>query len=240
MVWPFACEVVFDRLGEAHSVLRNGLTTLDRDGWCMKVAVYRDQVLPRIIDKTCSMGLLSSWRERCLDGLSGTVVEPGFGSGTNVPFYPPEVDKVFAVDPATLGQRLASDRVSRSPIRIEFVDLDGQALPLATASCDAGVLTFTLCTIPDPMQALRELYRVIKPGGAIHLLEHGRSPDATTERWQHRIDPIQRRLFDGCHISRDHPALLQDAGFQIDWMDSGYAQGPRPWVYFYVGRAVRP
>lgn len=204
------------------------------------MGVYRDQLLPRFIDKACSSEGVGKWRARCLEGISGTVVEPGFGSGTNLPYYPPDVTKVFAVDPATLGQKLAAERLAASHVDVEFVGLDGQQLPLADNSCDAGVLTFTLCTIPDPMVALAELRRVIKPGGALHFCEHGLAPTEKMQKLQYRIDPVQRRLFDGCHVSRDHRALLESAGFEIEWFDADFADGPKPWSYFYVGKALNP
>lgn len=204
------------------------------------MGLYRDKLLPRIIDKACNQAGLASWRIRCMEGLAGVVVEPGFGSGTNVAHYPAEVTRVYAVDPAVLGQELAKDRLADSPVPVEFVGLDGQSLPLEDNSCDAGLLTFTLCTIPDPMVALAELRRVIKPGGGLHFLEHGAGPTENMRTWQHRIDPVQKRLFDGCHVSRDHPTLLTDAGFEIDWVDQGYAEGPKPWSYFHIGRVINP
>lgn len=204
------------------------------------MGLYRDQVLPRIIDKACSSDGVGKWRSRCLEGIAGVVVEPGFGSGTNLPYYPPEVTKVFAIDPATLGQKLATDRLAASSIEVEFVGLDGQSLPLETDSCDAGVLTFTLCTIPDPLAALAELRRVIKPGGTLHFCEHGLGPSLKMQKLQYRIDPFQKRLFDGCHVSRDHPALLEEAGFEIEWHDADFAEGPKPWSYFHVGKAINP
>ncbi len=204
------------------------------------MGVYRDQILPRLIDKACSTEGVARWRRRCLEGLRGVVVEPGFGSGTNVAHYPDDVERIYAVDPAVVGEKLAGDRLAASSVPVEFVGLDGQLLPLDDASCDAGLLTFTLCTIPDPGRALSELFRVIKPGGALHFLEHGIAPEENIQRWQHRIDPVQRRLFDGCHVSRDHTALIEAAGFTIDWSDAAYADGPKPWAYFHVGRAIRP
>ncbi len=201
---------------------------------------YRDQLLPRFIDKACGTESVGRWRTRCLEGISGVVVEPGFGSGTNLPYYPPEVSKVYAIDPAVLGQQLAAERLAASPIDVEFVGLDGQRIPLDDNSCDAGVLTFTLCTIADPMAALSELRRVIKPGGALHFCEHGLAPDERLQAWQFRIDPVQKRLFDGCHVSRNHPELLTNAGFEIAWSDADFADGPKPWSYFHIGKAVQP
>lgn len=205
------------------------------------MGVYRDQVLPRLIDKVCGTADLGrTWRSRALAGTFGTVVEPGFGSGTNLPWYPPEVTKVYAVDPAVLGQKLAAGRLAATDIEVEFIGLDGQKLPLEDNSSDAGVLTFSLCTIPDPLVALGELRRVIKPGGSLHFLEHGKANTRSMLRWQQRIDPVQKRLFDGCHVSRDHPALIREAGFEIDWAEASYAQGPTPWSYFHIGKATNP
>ncbi len=204
------------------------------------MGIYRNQVLPRIIDKACSLSTVGRWRAKAMVGLAGVVVEPGFGSGTNLPYYPDEVTKVYAVDPAVLGRKLAAKRLAESSVDVEFVGLDGQDIPLPDNSCDAGLLTFTLCTIPEPMVALSELRRVIKPGGALHFAEHGLAESPSTQRWQYRIDPIQKRLFDGCHVSRNHPELLRQAGFEIDWHESDYGDGPSAWSYIHVGRAINP
>lgn len=204
------------------------------------MGVYRDQVLPRLIDRACRSQSIGRWRERCAVGLHGVVVEPGFGSGLNLEFYPAEVSRVLAVDPATLGAELAAGRLAASAVPVEFVGLDGQDLAIETNSCDAALLTFTLCTIPDAHKALSELRRVLRPGAGLHFLEHGRAPTDQMVRWQHRIDPIQRRLFDGCHVSRNHPELIEAAGFEIDWHDSDYDGVRSPWSYFHIGRAVNP
>lgn len=204
------------------------------------MGIYRDQILPRIIDKACGSKSVGKWRVRALEGLSGTVVEPGFGSGSNLPYYPEAVTKVFAVDPAALGQKLAAQRLADSPVEVEFVGLDGQSLPLEDNSCDGAVLTFTLCTIPDPMAALVELRRVLKPGGTLHFAEHGIAPEPNIQKWQHRLEPSQKRIFDGCHVTRDHPELITQAGFEMDWVDSGYADALKPLSFYFVGRATNP
>lgn len=175
-----------------------------------------------------------------LEGLSGVVVEPGFGSGLNLDHYPDEVTKVYAIDPATLGQKLAAKRLARSSVDVEFVGLDGQELPLEDNSCDGAVLTFTLCTIPDPLQALGELRRVLRPGGALHLLEHGLAVDESVRKWQHRIEPTQKVIFDGCHLTRDHEALMIEAGFEIEAMEKFYGDRLKPLSYLYLGRATNP
>lgn len=204
------------------------------------MGIYRDQVLPRIIDRACGSDDVAGWRRRCVEGLHGVVVEPGFGSGLNVEHYPDGVDVVHAVDPAEVGRRLAAERIRDRGIEVRFAGRDGQALPLETDSCDAGLVTFTLCTIPDPTTALAELRRVIRPGGTLHFLEHGHAPGADVQKWQRRLEPVQRRLFDGCHLTRDTTAMIDGAGFDIVWSDAAFAGGPRPLTYFTVGKAVCP
>ena len=154
--------------------------------------------------------------------------------------YPAEVTQVYAVEPATLARRLAEDRVAASHATIVHVGLDGQSLPLDDASCDGALSTFTLCTIPDVVAALAELRRVLKPGGRFHFLEHGLAPDAKVERWQHRIEPMQRRVADGCHLTRDAVSLVTDAGFVVERYESRYTRGPKPWSYMTEGFAVSP
>jgi ubiquinone/menaquinone biosynthesis C-methylase UbiE len=183
---------------------------------------------------------MTTWRADVTDGLHGRVVEIGFGSGLNVPHYPSGVDVVLAVEPAQVARRLAARRVSTSPIPVEHVGLDGQSIPLDDASCDAALSTFTLCTVPDAQLVLSELRRVMRPGGALHFLEHGLSPDPDVAVWQRRFDPWQRRFADGCHLTRDIPALISDAGFVIDRVEQRYAKGPRPWSWFTTGIAVTP
>ncbi|MEM7288517.1 MAG: class I SAM-dependent methyltransferase [Actinomycetota bacterium] len=204
------------------------------------MAIYRDKILPRIIDVAAGTKELAEWRRRCVEGLHGVVVEPGFGSGLNVPWYPPEVERVYAIDPAELGQQLAAKRVDQSDVAVDFIGLDGQDIPLEDDSCDCGLLTLTLCTIPDADKALSELRRVIKPGGRLHFLEHGHAPTGSVATWQRRMEPVQKRVFDGCHLTRKMPELIAGAGFTIDWVDASYAKGPKPLSYFYVGVATNP
>ena len=118
--------------------------------------------------------------------------------------------------------------------------LDGARLPLADASCDGALSTFTLCTIPDVTAALAELHRVVRPGGRFHFLEHGLSPDASVATWQHRLEPIQKRLADGCHLTRDPTELVRAAGFEIERSESRYASGPKPWTWMTEGVARKP
>jgi ubiquinone/menaquinone biosynthesis C-methylase UbiE len=182
---------------------------------------------------------MERWRSKATGGLKGRVVEIGFGSGLNIEHYPGEVDIVLAVEPAAVARRLARQRIAASSVPIQHIGLDGQSIPLDDGSCDCALATFTLCTVPDVRQVLAELRRVLKPGGSFHFLEHGLSPDESVARCQRRLDPLQRRLADGCHLTRDPLALLSEAGFRIEWSQQRYARGPRPWSYFTVGVATK-
>ena len=204
------------------------------------MGLYRDHVVPRLVDIACGSAGFDRWRAQAANGLAGRVVEIGFGSGLNVPHYPPAVDVVLAVEPARVARQLAEKRIAASAVRVEHVGLDGQEIPLDDASCDAALITFTLCTVPDPEQALSEVRRVLRSGGTVHFLEHGLSPDAGVARWQHRIEPLQRRLADGCHLTRDPTTLVEHAGFVIGQNEQRYVRGPKPWSWLTLGVATKP
>jgi SAM-dependent methyltransferase len=186
---------------------------------------YHDQILPRAIDRVCGLKGLDRHRSRVCEGLHGQVVELGFGSGLNVPFYPDSVTGVAAIEPADVGWKLAEKRVAASSVPVERSGLDGESLPLADASCDTALSTWTMCTIPDVETALLEVRRVLKPGGTLHFVEHGLAPDESVRRWQHRLEPVQKRLAGGCHLTRPIVELLTDAGFHVAEVDEFYDKG---------------
>ena len=201
---------------------------------------YRDQVLPRLVELTCGGAQMERWRARTTEGLHGRVVEIGFGSGLNVPVYPEAITEVLAVEPAQVARDRAAERIAASPVRVRHVGLDGQVLPIEDHSCDGALSTFTLCTIPDVDAALHELRRVLKPGGELHFLEHGLAPDPKVATWQHRLDGIEQRVADGCHLTRDPVQLVEAAGFTMVHHDSRFAKGPKPWTWMTWGVAVSP
>ena len=203
------------------------------------MGAYRDQILPRFTNVALGGRAFTRVRARVATGLTGEVVEIGFGSGLNVPHYPSEVHRVRAIDPATVGRTLAAKRVAVSPVPVEYVGLDGQALPLESESVDHVLITWTMCTIPDVDVALREIYRVLHPGGEMHFVEHGRSPDPKVAQWQDRLNPMQRRLFGGCNLNRPIDELVTGAGFAVSRIDNYYMKGPKPLGYMFEGLATK-
>jgi ubiquinone/menaquinone biosynthesis C-methylase UbiE len=203
------------------------------------VGLYREQVLPRITNAVMGSSDHVPIRRRVCAGLAGEVVEIGFGSGHNVPYYPDSVTTVYAVEPAALGQRLAASRLSASRVPVEFVGLDGQALPVASGSVDHVLSTWTLCSIPDVPLALAEVRRALRPGGSFHFVEHGLSPDARVAAWQHRLTPLQRRVFGGCHLDRPIDALIAGSGLRVDTLTSYYVPGTKVDGYTFEGRATK-
>jgi ubiquinone/menaquinone biosynthesis C-methylase UbiE len=186
---------------------------------------YGEHILPRIVQAACGMKTVQPLRRRVCEGLTGDVIEIGFGPGHNVAFYPAAVTSVAAVEPSDVAWKLAGKRVEQSSVPVQRSGLDGQSLPFAGASFDAAVSTWTLCTIPDVAAALNELRRVLKPGGTLHFVEHGLAPDESVQRWQRRLEPMQKRVFGGCHLTRPIVDLLTTAGFEITELDTFYEKG---------------
>lgn len=204
------------------------------------MSVYRDQLLPRLQDKVMSHKRYRAVRSRVCTGLQGDVVEVGFGTGLNIRYYPPGVTRVLAVEPSSVCMRIAGPRMARSPVRVGQAGLTGEKLDLPTEEFDTVLSTWTLCTIPNLEAALGEMRRVLKPGGAIHFVEHGHAPDPKVESWQRRIEPLNKRLAGGCHLTRKIPDLIEQAGFVMEQLDTYYFEGePKPFGYTFEGRAVK-
>ena len=198
------------------------------------MGIYREHVLPRLVNSMCAMPTGDPHRARVCAGLAGDVVELGFGSGLNVPFYPATVSAVAAVEPSDLAWKLARERVAASPVKVQRSGLDGQALELEDDSFDCALSTWTMCTIPDLEAALSEVRRVLRPGGTLHFVEHGLAPDESVVRWQHRLEPLQKRVFGGCHITRQIVELVEGAGFTIREVDRFYAEGSPQAMHAYT------
>jgi ubiquinone/menaquinone biosynthesis C-methylase UbiE len=199
---------------------------------------YGDQVLPRLTDLTLGRSM-EPVRARAAEGLSGEVLELGFGSGRNVPHLPAGVTRLLAVEPARVGVALAGKRIAAARFPVELVGLDGEELALAAASVDHVLVTFALCTIPNAERALAEVHRVLRPGGTLHFVEHGLSPKPTVARWQYRLTPLWRRLFGGCHLNRPIDTLIEKSGLSLRTIERRVFSQPELAAYLYEGVAVK-
>jgi ubiquinone/menaquinone biosynthesis C-methylase UbiE len=203
-------------------------------------SLYENQFLPRLIHVLGQGKEIRKLRREALAEAKGVVLEIGFGSGLTLPFYSNAVTRVLAVEPSMTARKLARKNIRRAPFPVEYVGLEGEKIALPDASVDTAVSILTLCTIPGVEQALKEISRVLKPGGAFLFLEHGASPDPRVRTWQNRLDPIQGKLFGGCHLNRPIAELVRGAGLQIDRLSNEYIKGmPRPMAYGYKGLARR-
>lgn len=202
------------------------------------MGLYDRHILPHLIDFACGMGAVMKARSQIVPLAHGRVLEIGIGSGLNLSFYDPQrVEVVVGVDPSAAMQRLARERAARCQMPVEMIALELGQIQAGDASFDDIVCTFTLCTIPDAIAALREMRRVLKPGGRLLFCEHGLAPDLPVVRWQRRLTPLWKPVAGGCHLDRDIPALIAAGGFHIRQLDSGYLKGPRPMTHVFRGWA---
>ncbi len=204
---------------------------------------WNERVLPRLIDRLLDSPEVNQRRRLTCSGLAGRVLEIGFGSGLNVPFYPAAVDTVLAVEPSDLAWELSAERRAAVGGSVEVVraGLDGQRLELPDDSADAALSTYTLCTIPQLPPALAQIRRVLRPGGELHFLEHGLAPDDGVRGWQRRLNPLQGRVAGGCRLDTAIGSVLTDAGFELVELDTGYGETrPRAMSFLYRGRARTP
>ena len=199
---------------------------------------YDDHVLPHVINVVMNNKQTREIRARVCSGLSGEVVEIGFGTGHNLPFVPAQVSRLRAVEPSKRSVELAGKRITAAPFPVEIVGIDGQRIPVDDDSADHVLCTWSLCTIPDPGTAVAEMRRILRPGGSLHFVEHGRSPQDKVRRWQDRLNGVQQRVAGGCNLNRDISGLIESGGFRIDRLDNFYAKGePKPIGYLYEGVA---
>ncbi|MGY4532950.1 ubiquinone/menaquinone biosynthesis C-methylase UbiE [Pseudomonas sp. TE3786] len=199
---------------------------------------YDRHILPHLIDLACGMGAVMKARAQIVPQAHGRVLEIGIGSGLNLEFYDAaKVQQIVGVDPSADMQALARERAARISIPVEMIALELGQIQAPAASFDSIVCTFTLCTIPDAVAALKEMRRVLKPGGRLWFCEHGKAPDLPVLRWQNRLTPIWKPLAGGCHLNRDIPELITAGGFRIGDVQSRYLKGPKPMTFVYSGWA---
>jgi ubiquinone/menaquinone biosynthesis C-methylase UbiE len=202
------------------------------------MSVYQERILPHLIHFACSARPNQKQREKILPDARGEVLEIGFGSGLNLPYYDPQkVRKIWALEPSAGMRRKALPQVEASGLEVEFIALPGEAIPLESASVDTVVVTYALCTIPDAITALQGMRRVLRPGGTLLFCEHGIAPDEDVRRWQRRLNPAWRRIAGGCNLNRDIPELLAKGGFEITRDQRMYIPGVRALCYNFWGAA---
>lgn len=205
------------------------------------MSFYEERVLPHVINLACGMEAIARQREQLVPLASGTVLEVGMGPGHNLAYYDAEkVSRVIGLDPSVRSVAMARERAAQVAFPVDFLTLRGEEIPLDDASVDTVLLTYTLCTIPDPVRALAQMRRVLKPGGRLVFAEHGRAPDPGVARWQDRINGLWKVLFGGCNLNRDIPGLLGAAGFEIGELATFYLpKSPRFAGFNYRGCAAR-
>lgn len=199
---------------------------------------YQRYVLPKMIDVACGAGVVTALRSKVVPQASGKVLEIGIGSGLNLPFYDSKkVSSIVGIDPAAQMQPIARQRADAIGIPVEIIGVDVHGIHAETDSFDTIVMTFTLCSIKDPIPTLQEMARVLKPSGRLLFCEHGLAPDTSVERWQQRLTPLWKPMSGGCHLNRDIPALIKAGGFIVEELSAEYLSYPKFLTYMYSGRA---
>jgi ubiquinone/menaquinone biosynthesis C-methylase UbiE len=201
------------------------------------MSFYQRHLLPRLVHLAMRQKQLMPFRRRVVGAAEGRVLEIGIGSGLNLPFYGSTVRAVFGLEPSPELLRMARERSATTSVPIEFLEASAETIPLDDASVDTVVTTWTLCSIPNAPRALAEMRRVLKPGGGLLFVEHGRAPEPGVARWQDRLDPLWSRLAGGCHLNRKIDHLISGCGFRIDSLEHARLPGPRTHSFLYQGRA---
>lgn len=200
------------------------------------MSFYRERVLPHLVHMSMKQATFEPYRRRVIGSAQGRVLEIGLGSGLNLPLYDASTH-IVGLDPSarllSMARASAGDRLHS----IELVEGTAEALPLPDHSVDTVVMTWVLCSIPDPAKALSDMRRVLKPGGRLLFVEHGRAPEANVARWQNRLTPLWKLFSGGCHLNRPVDHLITSAGFRLARLETGYMQGPRPMTFMYEGEA---
>lgn len=201
------------------------------------MGIYEKYVLPRLIDLSMRNRAVMLERARFVPLACGKALEVGIGSGLNLRFYGPKVEKLCGLDPSAELQKMARRRAKTAPFPVEFLEGSAEKTPMEDHSFDSVVITWTLCTIPDPVKALKEIRRVLKPDGQLIFVEHGRSPDSRVLAWQNWLNPLWNVIGGGCNLNRKIDDLIAEGGFRIMQIERAYSRGPKPFVFLYKGIA---
>ena len=204
------------------------------------MSLYSRVILPRLIDLVMGNKAAASERAKLVPVASGTVLEVGVGSARNMPHYGPDVRMVYGIDPSVELWDIGRRRLGAHRFAVRYLAASAEHLPVADRTVDTVLSTWTLCSIPDVRAALRELRRVVKPGGRFVFIEHGRAPEARVRTWQDRLTPVWARISAGCHLNRPIDVLIEEAGVSLLTLDRGYTSGPKPIAYLYKGVALAP
>jgi len=203
------------------------------------MSFYQDRILPHVIVMAMRQKNLAVYRHRLLSEAEGRVLEIGIGSGLNLSHYRASTTAVIGLDPSPKLLSMAQTAINRVSLRVALLRGSAEEIPMPDKNVDTVVTTWTLCSIPNVAQALSEMRRVLKPGGRLLFVEHGRSPDVNVRRWQDRLTPLWNRIAGGCHLNRPIDELIEGVGFRMERIDTGYMKGPRPMTFMYEGVARR-
>lgn len=200
---------------------------------------YDEHILPKVIDKACSSSSAQEKRRQLIPFAQGRVLEIGMGSALNLPFYNPNnVELIWGLEPSSKMRDLAKENINKSPINVKWLEFDEDEIQLENNSIDTAVLTYTLCTIPNWKEALKQIHRVLKPSGKLIFSEHGAAPDANVLKWQRRLTPVWKKISGGCHLNRPIHQYLDDSGFRMEYLKSEYTEGsPKILGFIYSGIA---
>ena len=204
------------------------------------MGLYERFVLPKVVNLTCTSKPIRYQRRKVVPLAKGRVLEIGIGSGLNLPYYDPsKVEMIWGLEPSMQMRTMAEKWVRETQLKVEFIGLSDDEIPLESDSVDTVLVTYTLCTIPDVVRALEDMRRVLMPGGELIFSEHGLAPDENVRRWQDRMNPIWKRFGGGCNLNRPIPSLIEQGGFKIKNMETMYIPGWKPASFTYWVTAVQ-